>query len=134
MGRSGYDVDCDGWALIRWRGAVSSAIRGERGQAFLRELRDAMDAMPDKRLVAEELQADGCYCAMGVVAAARGVDMTALDAWDYDQVSKSLGIAQAMAREIAFMNDEWDWNETPEHRWTRMREWVDEQIREGEGA
>jgi len=38
MSRSGYSDDCDVWALIRWRGAVKSAIRGARGQAMLREL------------------------------------------------------------------------------------------------
>lgn len=137
MSRSGYSDDCDdGWALIRWRGAVTSAIKGERGQAFLRELRDAMDAMPEKRLIAEDLAADGCYCAMGVVAAARGVDVSGIDPHSATQVSQALGIAKAMAREIAFMNDEgnWDWNETPEQRWTRMRKWVGEQILEGEGT
>ena len=55
MSRSGYSEDCDGWALVRWRGAVKSAIRGQRGQAFLRELLAALDAIPDKRLIAEEL-------------------------------------------------------------------------------
>jgi hypothetical protein len=50
MGRAGYSEDCDGWALIRWRGAVTSAIRGKRGQAFLREMLDALDALPVKRI------------------------------------------------------------------------------------
>lgn len=47
MSRSGYNDDCDGWALIRWRGAVNSAINGKRGQAFLRELVAALDAAYD---------------------------------------------------------------------------------------
>jgi hypothetical protein len=38
MSRSGYSDDCDGWALIRWRGAVNSAIKGRRGQQALREI------------------------------------------------------------------------------------------------
>ena len=38
MSRSGYSDDLDNWDLIRWRGQVSSAIRGKRGQGFLREL------------------------------------------------------------------------------------------------
>ena len=59
MSGSGYNDDCDGWALIRWRGAVASAIRGRRGQAFLRDLLAALDAMPDKRLVADALVFDG---------------------------------------------------------------------------
>lgn len=60
MSRSGYTEDCDdNWQLIRWRGAVASAIRGKRGQAFLRELLAALDAMPEKRLIADALVFDG---------------------------------------------------------------------------
>ena len=29
MSRSGYTDECDGWELVRWRGAVNSAIRGK---------------------------------------------------------------------------------------------------------
>ena len=61
MSRSGYvDADdCDEgeqWRHIRWRGAIKSAIRGKRGQAFLREMLDALDALPQKRLVPNVLQ------------------------------------------------------------------------------
>ena len=45
MSRSGYSDDCDTWPLICWRGAVASALRGRRGQQFLIELRDALDAI-----------------------------------------------------------------------------------------
>lgn len=52
MSRSGYADWCDdNWAMIRWRGAVASAVRGKRGQAFLRELATTLDAMPEKRLI-----------------------------------------------------------------------------------
>lgn len=49
MSRAGYSDDFEGGELNVWRGAVKSAIRGKRGQAFLKELAAAMDAMPDKR-------------------------------------------------------------------------------------
>lgn len=50
MSRSGYCDDGEnGWATICWRGAVKSALRGKRGQSFLLELAEAMDAMPTKR-------------------------------------------------------------------------------------
>ena len=55
MSRSGYSDDCSGRELNLWRGAVESAIRGKRGQAFLREMLVALDAMPEKRLIAGEL-------------------------------------------------------------------------------
>jgi hypothetical protein len=129
MSRSGYSDDCDGWSLICWRGAVTSAIKGKRGQAFLIELREALEAMPDKRLVADVLEADGQFCAIGVLGEKRGVAMDKLDPSDREEVAEAFGIAPALAAEIVFMNDEGSWNsETPEQRWQRMRKWVDEQI------
>lgn len=59
MSRSGYvddmDVD-DALAHGRWRAQVASATRGKRGQKLLRDLLSALDAMPEKRLVAYELE------------------------------------------------------------------------------
>jgi hypothetical protein len=43
MSRSGYVDDVDQKDLAMYRGAVASAIRGKRGQALLREMREAMD-------------------------------------------------------------------------------------------
>jgi hypothetical protein len=130
MSRSGYSDDCDGWELIRWRGAVKAAIRGKRGQAFLREMADALDALPDKRLITHELQtSDGDVCALGSVGLKRGQDMTQLDPEDYDQVAAFFGISQALAREIEALNDDWD-SEKPEHRWQRMRNWCAEALKD----
>ncbi|GEM_PF-1710263 len=53
MSRAGYSDDCDSWALIRWRGPLSSSIRGKRGQLFLRDMLSALDAMPGNRLIRE---------------------------------------------------------------------------------
>src|SRR4051812_48467094 len=100
MSRSGYcdDID-DQWAHIRWRGVVASSIRGKRGQAFLREMLAALDAMPEKRLIAHELavplkcrcswcQRQGAsVCAIGAVGRARGVDMAKLDPEDPNRVA-----------------------------------------------
>ena len=130
MSRSGYSDDCGGWDLICWRGAVKSALSGKRGQAFLVELRDAMDAMPDKRLVTDTLEADGQFCTLGVLGAKRGLDMASIDAHCRESVSQAFGIAEAMAAEVVFENDECGWNETPEQRWLRMRKWVDDHIKE----
>jgi hypothetical protein len=133
MSRSGYTDDCDDqWAMICWRGAVASATRGKRGQSMLKELLAALDAMPDKRLVADTLEADGQYCTLGVLGAARGLDMTSIDPEDSYHVAKEFGIAEALAQEIVFMNDEAfgyrQEKETPERRWERMRAWVADQI------
>lgn len=130
MSRSGYSDDCDGWALIRWRGMVASAIRGKRGQQLLRELAEAMDAMPVKELISDELEADGAYCALGVVGAKRGIDLSKIDPEDPEQVGKAFNIAECLAQEIVFVNDD-DWGypkEHPEDRWKRVRAWVEKQI------
>lgn len=137
MSRSGYSDDCENIGL--WRGAVARAFRGKRGQAFLRELRDTLDEMHEKRLLAVTINtSEGC-CAMGAVTRARGIDTADIDTLDpYDDygysartLAKRVGIARAMAQEIIFMNDEGAWGEeAPEQRWERMRKWVDDQIEE----
>jgi hypothetical protein len=134
MRRSGYSDDYgddEPWQLIMWRGAVASAFRGRRGQAFLREMVAALDAMPIKELAADSLRyADGSVCALGAVAAARGVNVQSLDPYDTEAVAATFGVAQAMVREIVYENDENCWGkESPAARWARMRTWAEGQIR-----
>ena len=108
----------------RWRGAVASSIRGKRGQALLREMLEAMDALPEKRLVASALEAEGQFCALGTVGQKRGVDMSKLDPEDYETVAARFGIATPLAQEIFYLNDEVNYSATPEQRFERMRAWV----------
>ena len=130
MSRSAYDDDCDGPELHLYRGTVASATRGKRGQAFFVALLDALDAMPEKRLIAGDLEKGSNVCAIGALGRQRGVDMHDLDPEDSERVAKAFNIADCLAREVVYMNDEWPWKrETPEERWTRMRAWVASQIR-----
>ncbi len=130
MSRSDYSDDCDQWDLIRYRGAVKSAIRGARGQAFLREMLAALDALPEKKLIAGELEDGNAVCAIGAVGKARGIDMTELDPDDSWRVAATFGIADALVREIAFENDDdFGWSqETPEARFMRVRRWIETQL------
>lgn len=130
MSRSGYSDEGDNLGL--WRHAVERALRGKRGQAFLREMAAALDAMPTKELVAEEVVRDSEHvCALGSVALARKLDVSNLDIYDGEDMGQAFGISRAMAQEIAYMNDEWvrPGRETNAERWTRMRKWVDENTR-----
>ena len=130
MSRSGYSDDFDGWDLIRYRGAVASAMRGKRGQAFLKEMLAALDQLEPKRLIADELVKEGEACAIGAVAVARKLDISEMDPENIEGVAQVFGISDAMAREIVFENDQ-DWSyrdETPEARYTRMHKWVESQI------
>jgi hypothetical protein len=135
MSRSGYSDDIDdNWSWIRWRGYVASAIRGKRGQAFLREMLAAMDALPEKKLIANDLETpDGAVCAIGSVGKARGIDMSALDPEDSSTVARTFGINEKLVQEIVYMNDEaFDnyWCKTPEERFGKMRAWIVSHIRE----
>lgn len=130
MSRSGYSDDIDDqWQFIRWRGAVKSAIKGSRGQAFLKEMLVAMDALPERKLIAEELEVGGEVCAIGSVGKSRGVNMSGVDVEDTDNVATLFGIPPALAREIVYENDEGRHNETPEVRFERMRKWTEDKIR-----
>lgn len=151
MSRSGYTDDCDDPLQAgRWRRNVTQAISGKRGQQFLREALAALDAMPEKALAADSLvTADGEYCTLGVVGAARQADMSKLDPEHTHAVADFFGIANAMVCEIVYYNDEdggrWEeypgpvrsWEcrssyfvpETPAERWTRMRAWVADHIK-----
>jgi hypothetical protein len=130
MSRSGYNDDMDDqWAFICWRGAVKSAIRGKRGQAFLLEMYRAIDALPERKLIANELEAEGAVCAIGAVGKARGLDMTKIDPHDPETVAGKFGIPDALAREIVFENDEGLRSETPEQRYERMKKWIAANLR-----
>lgn len=125
MSRSGYSDDIDNWQLIRWRGMVASAIRGRRGQAMLRAMLAALDAMPEKKLVRSELECADGVCALGALGRSRGIDLQSLDPECPEQVAAAFDIATPLAREVVYENDEaGPWKEAPEARWSRMRRWV----------
>ncbi len=126
MSRHGYveSDDEDPLQEGRWRGAVLSALRGKRGQAFFRELIEALDAMPVKALAARSFTRGGEVCALGSVALKRGIDVSEFeapegeDSWDdevdHDALGEKFGIAPVMAREIMYENDEcdqWHWED-----------------------
>lgn len=138
MSRSGYSEDCENIGL--YRGAVDRALNGKRGQAFLREMLVALDAMPVKELEESVLVGErGEVCAMGSVCKARGIDTSDVDEYDRDAVGELLSVAPSLAAEIAYENDEcapyvYDTRgrarrETPAERWTRMRAWCASNIR-----
>lgn len=129
MSRSGYSDDCSNLNL--YRGTVVNAVKGKRGRALLTELAEALDAMPVKELIADELQADGAYCALGVVGSKRGVNLSEIDPHNAEQVAKTFDIAECLAREIVWVNDDdfsYGDKETPAQRWSRVRAWVQQAL------
>lgn len=133
MTRSGYSDELDNWQLIRWRGAVNSAIKGRRGQAMLQEIIQALDALPEKELATNALiTTDGQYCTLGALGRFRGMDMDSIDTDDRYQIANAFGCAEALAAEIMFLNDEYylepETPNTKKKRWKFMRDWVSQQI------
>ena len=128
MSRSNYNDEGDVWDLIRWRGAVASAIKGARGQQLLSQMAASLDTMPKKRLIANSLECSDGVCALGAVGKTRGMDLSGLDPEDPNMIAKAFGVAPALVQEIAYINDEWN-HATPEKRWQTVRRWVTEQIK-----
>lgn len=127
MSRSGYSDDCDNLAL--YRHSVDVATNGKRGQAFLRDLVTALDALPQKRLIAEDLVApDGSVCALGALGVKRGIDMKQFDPYEPQPIGEAFNIAKCLAAETVYMNDEYFEGCTPEQRWEHMRKWAAENL------
>lgn len=129
MSRCGYSDDLDALDLGRWRGQVTSAIRGKRGQKFFADLVAALDAMPEKRLIRGELEDNEGVCALGAIGKARGVNLDHIDTEDYDRLGEVFDIAHQLAQETMYINDEWGRRGTPEERWSLVREWAGKQLK-----
>ena len=133
MSRSNYDEDYGydepGNKLAMYRQAVRRSLGGRRGQAFLREMLEALDALPERRLcVGALVDESGDCCPLGAVGLLRGLEMFWIDEDCPAVVAKTFGIATSMAAEIAYENDECFYGQTEEERFTRMRSWVEKQL------
>lgn len=129
-----------------WTANAERAIRGKAGRRFLRELRAAMEALPDKRLIEGSFSLGGEVCAMGAVAVQREIaagktreEALALveEVWggegrtDDDGASigrEALGLTYVLAWELAFLNDGDGYDRartTPEDRYRKVMKWID---------
>lgn len=141
MSRSNYsDDDDDSWDIIRWRGAVNSAIYGKRGQKFLRHLAGLLDAMPEKVLCSNEfIDEHGRVCALGLPLREIGITDRALlagvlnDCYEGDTgfLQGKLNIADALIREIMWVNDQYYYSGARPNevrRWQVVRSWVERNL------
>lgn len=131
MSRSGYSDDLSSWDLIKYRGQVASAIRGQRGQKLLADLLDALESMPNKRLFDNVFDDGGdCVCALGAVGRLRGVQTGDIDPEDYcaEDIATRLDIARQLAAEVMYVNDEGR-ARTPEERWAEVYGWTLRRLR-----
>jgi len=117
----------------RYEAAKRSTLRGRRGQAFLRELIAALDALPRPELSAGALgnRRTGCVCALGAVALAQGDSFEDLAKdngnWSPEDAADWYGISPTLANEIIGANDDWrDGNslDVRRSRWRHVRAWA----------
>jgi len=136
--------DWDNPAIHLAQSWLDRAIKSKRGQAFLRELIAALDAMPDKRLVRGNFTCADGLCTLGAVGQSRGVDLAPLqrlaariedDPDDGEAIGElndatagAFGVARSLVAEIMWRND--DSGDDPAVRWKQMRHWAATQIRE----
>lgn len=151
------DYDGEGPPPEFWQQAVRNAIRGRKGQAILRELREALLALPQPRLISGSVAYEGEVCAIGALAASRltkgpikltewfvstgSREIGSLEEleerfgnWIDDEIGTvelgmSMGLTRALAWGISYENDEGTWNtETPEQKYQRVLAWVDREL------
>jgi len=106
------------------------SLRGREGQAQLRELRAALLALPDKRLIHGLLEdEEGGVCAIGAYAKHKGLDLSKFDVdYDTDEVGIAGGMPALVAWKVVEMNDlQWDYL-TPEKRYEKMLAWVESKL------
>lgn len=124
-----------------WRNIVNRAIHGKRGQQALRELEQALLALPHKRLIDGELCDRRDVCVVGALGLYRKVqagmtpeqaldDLPFIDT-DFDTAwygRDELGLTETLAWELGRINDEKFAKLTPEERYEAMLAWVRDQL------
>jgi hypothetical protein len=156
--RIGYSEDEDYPGQFElWQANCRRSLQGKAGQTALRELEQALLALPEKRLIAGELEnAEGEVCAIGALVKYRGVEETKADPdCDMEDVGVELGMPRLVAWKVVALNDmeidghyvmlegpiQSSWSGgghlqqfvpvTPEERYERVLAWVRKQSASG---
>jgi len=138
-----------------WEGNLQRHFSGRAGQAKLRELRDALLELPEKRLIETRLADEkGNVCALGALSLKHRVDagepreqvleMLArrirpderwgdIDGWDAEEATRAeaeaVGCKLPFITTVAWENDFGpSMKETPEERYSRVLAWVEKRI------
>lgn len=129
--------------LDLFRANVQRSIWSRAGQARLRELRDALSALPVKELAADLFAAGSDaspeVCGLGAwawwksqgdIAAARAMVPSDADDHDTCDALKSRGWPRLVVLEAVYMNDDGGLSrgETPANRYARVLAWVESQL------
>ena len=89
-----------------WQANCLRSIKGKNGQAALRELEQALLALPDKRLIAGDLQDEqGNVCAIGALARHKNHTPKADPEYEMEAVGVELGMPELVAWTVVCLND-----------------------------
>jgi hypothetical protein len=135
MSRLYFDDDWDYNVEGLQQGWLRSAIRGKRGQQFLRELVTALDALPTPELCCGALEdaQTGCCCAFGAVRRLRGPENVNL--WFHPEeedmspynLAEPFGVSNTLAWAVVQANEEMAESNTEQarrRRWADVRAWA----------
>jgi hypothetical protein len=101
----------------------------ESERKFLAELADVLDAMPSRKLGADDYVDGECRCAMGEFSFSRNVNP---DGHALEDLAAALRVPASAAITVARVNDDGSWlGEAPEKRWIRVRNWLSVRLRIG---
>lgn len=141
--------DYDGEEMTRgqqnlWDANVERALNGRKGQAMLRELEQALLALPHKRLIDSDFKQDGDVCVVGALAIQRVKRFLETDDFqtaysglpdfegEPDEIAwyaeTHLGMSRLLAWHLQFKNDEEYAGASPELRYDNMLQWVRSRI------
>jgi len=124
------DDDWEPWMNGQRAGALRSAIRGRRGQQFLRDLVNALDALPEPELSAGALEdkETGCCCAFGAVRRHRGAESVPLGFHPMeedvtpDHLTEPFDVSRALAWEVVEAKEGWSKSNLPGARRQRFKD------------
>lgn len=117
-----------------WQANCQRSINGKVGQAILRELEQALLALPSKRLIADELEnREGDVCVVGALVKYRGITELKNDPEEMEDVGVELGMPRMVAWKVVCLNDVelgsyGMFAATPEQRYEKVLRWVQKQI------
>jgi hypothetical protein len=147
MGRFNDDYDDEDFnnQAALYQANTDRALRGKRGQVFLREMEEALLMLPKKELINGAVCREGQVCAIGALALKRKRDAgdsisaalywlekEAPDEWSEADstaayASEHLDVLERLAYRMAWINDRYEpEEETSEKRYERVLKWVRE--------
>lgn len=140
-------------ASILWESNQERSLKSRKGQAALRRLEAALLALPEPKLIADAIEADGMVCGLGALAKFENYqgDLSlpkepeyGTDEWyEYDEeeagretedammaLAEALSVPKMVAIAIIYHNDDSFGAITPEARYSKLLTWTRSWLRQ----